>query len=241
MPAADYVAMASHPHVLGDPLLKTQHFIGASKWEKISDTEAIGWHQLRVPYQRYTDDSKMEVSVEGHAHDSNQHWYRKVEGVWKFAGLAVEIRWAEFDLDQVFASGRDTFGEEESVKVEKVKHEIGIMTGVNTDVVAPPAKEEKAVGADRGAVDFPALDDKGVQAKEENLAGTDSIAVDLPNHNPGTEVPAAIVAVTEDAPTKMDEEVYTLHDVESTSAPEDGFAKVPEIFDSVLSEGAVGL
>ena len=70
--------MASDPHVLGDPLLKTQHFIGSSKWEKVSDTEVIGWHQLRVPHQRYTDETKTQVAVKGHAHGTNQHWYKKV-------------------------------------------------------------------------------------------------------------------------------------------------------------------
>ncbi|KAL8941307.1 MAG: hypothetical protein Q9216_002326 [Gyalolechia sp. 2 TL-2023] len=118
MPAEDYVAMASSPEVLGDPLLKTQHFIGASKWEKVSDLEVIGWHQIRVPHQRYTDDTKTEIAVKGHAHGTNQHWYRKVEGVWKFAGLAPEIKWGEFDFDQVFTHGRDMYGEEEQALVE---------------------------------------------------------------------------------------------------------------------------
>ena len=126
MPADAYVSMASDPHVLGDPLLKTQHFIGSSKWEKVSDTEAVGWHQLRVPHQRYTDASRTEVAVKGHAHGTNQHWYRKVDGVWKFAGLAPEIKWSEFDFDKVFASGRETFGEQ-----EMVTKEVGITAGVS--------------------------------------------------------------------------------------------------------------
>ncbi|KAL8999742.1 MAG: hypothetical protein Q9188_005812 [Gyalolechia gomerana] len=113
MPAEEYIAMASSPEVLGDPLLKTQHFIGASKWEKVSDSEVIGWHQIRVPHQRYSDDTKTEIAVKGHAHGTNQHWYRKVNGIWKFAGLAPEIKWGEFDFDRVFAHGRDTYSEEE--------------------------------------------------------------------------------------------------------------------------------
>ena len=129
MPADEYVAMASDPHVLGDPLLKTQHFIGASRWEKVSDTEVVGWHQLRVPHQRYTDETRTEVAVKGHAHGTNQHWYRKVDGSWKFAGLAPEIRWGEFDFDKVFASGRETFGEQ-----EKALHEVAIAVGASGDV-----------------------------------------------------------------------------------------------------------
>lgn len=113
MPADEYVGMASDPHVLGNPLLKTQHFIGVSKWEKVSDTEVIGWHQLRVPHQRFTDETRKEVAVKGHAHGSNQHWYRKVDNVWKFAGLAVEIRWGEFEFDKVFASGEEKYSDEQ--------------------------------------------------------------------------------------------------------------------------------
>lgn len=138
LPADEYVAMASDPHVLGDPLLKTQHFIGSSKWEKVSDTEVVGWHQLRVPHQRYTDETKTQVAVKGHAHGTNQHWYKKVDGKWKFAGLAVEIKWAEFDLDKVFASGRDTFGESEK---EKMMDEAAVMTGIPGDVTNLPASK----------------------------------------------------------------------------------------------------
>jgi scytalone dehydratase len=134
LPADEYVAMASDPHVLGDPLLKTQHFIGSSKWEKVSDTEAVGWHQLRVPHQRYTDESRTEIAVKGHAHGSNQHWYRKIDGVWKFAGLAPIIRWGEFDFDKVFASGRETFGDQ-----EKALDEIAVVAGVKGEIADAPA------------------------------------------------------------------------------------------------------
>ncbi|KAK5017709.1 Scytalone dehydratase [Cryomyces antarcticus] len=111
MEAEEFVKMASDPNVLGDPLLKTQHFIGGTKWEKVSDTEAIGYHQLRVPHQKYTDESRKHVAVKGHAHSANKHWYKKVDGVWKFAGLSPDIRWFEYDFDKVFESGRDSFGE----------------------------------------------------------------------------------------------------------------------------------
>jgi scytalone dehydratase len=107
MPAAEFLQMASDPKVLGNPILKTQHFIGGSKWEKVSDTEVIGWHQLRVPHQRYTDSSMKEVAVKGHAHSTNKHWYKKIDGVWKFAGLSPDIRWGEFDFDKIFEEGRE--------------------------------------------------------------------------------------------------------------------------------------
>lgn len=107
MPAADYLKMISDPLVLGDETLMTQHFIGQTKWEKVSDDEVVGWHQLRVPHQRYTDTTRKEVKVKGHAHSYNQHWYKKVNGVWKFAGLNPDIRWGEFDFDKIFEAGRE--------------------------------------------------------------------------------------------------------------------------------------
>lgn len=110
MPAADFLAMISAPAVLGNPLLRTQHFVGASRWERVADDEVVGHHQLRVPHQVYTDASLRAVRVKGHAHSYNRHWYRRVDGVWKFAGLAPEIRWSEYDFEGVFASGRAAFG-----------------------------------------------------------------------------------------------------------------------------------
>ena len=111
MPAEEFIAMISAPSVLGDPLLMTQHFVGASRWERESEDTVIGYHQLRVPHQRYTDASRSEVKVNGHAHSANTHWYKKVNGVWKFAGLCPDIRWGEFDFDKVFEDGRDDFGD----------------------------------------------------------------------------------------------------------------------------------
>lgn len=105
--------MISDKSVLGNPLLRTQHFIGgASKWEKVSDTEVIGYHQLRVPHQKYTDATLGEVALKGHAHSHNTHYYRLVDGEWKFAGLNPVIRWYEYDFDKVFADGRENYGEE---------------------------------------------------------------------------------------------------------------------------------
>ncbi|TLS31371.1 hypothetical protein PpBr36_03433 [Pyricularia pennisetigena] len=111
MPAEEFVAMVSSEAVLGNPLLRTQHFIGGTRWEKVSDDEVIGYHQLRVPHQKYKDASLKEVTMKGHAHSANTHWYKKIDGVWKFAGLRPDIRWGEYDFDRIFEDGRDVFGE----------------------------------------------------------------------------------------------------------------------------------
>lgn len=120
MPAEQFVAMASDPTVLGDPLLRTQHFIGGTKWEKVSDDEIIGYHQLRVPHQRY-DASLTKVVLKGHAHSFNTHYYKKVNGVWKFAGLNPDIRWGEYDFDKVFEEGRES----EEIGSKTAKQAIG--------------------------------------------------------------------------------------------------------------------
>ncbi|KKA17756.1 Scytalone dehydratase [Rasamsonia emersonii CBS 393.64] len=86
MPSDEFIMMASDPRFLGNPLLKTQHFIGLSTWQKVSDDEIVGTHQLRVPHQKYTDSSMREVAVKGHAHGTATMWYKRVEHEWKFAG-----------------------------------------------------------------------------------------------------------------------------------------------------------
>jgi scytalone dehydratase len=98
----EYIAMVSDPGFMGDPLLQTQHLIGMSKWEKTRDDEIVGHHQMRVGNLRYKDESRQVEEMKGHSHASNTHYYKKVDGVWKFAGLRPEVRWNEYDFEHVF-------------------------------------------------------------------------------------------------------------------------------------------
>ena len=102
MPAEEFVGMASAPNFLGNPRLKTQHFIGASKWVQTSESEMTGYHQIRAAHQKYVDDALTEVAVKGHSHGKATVWYRKVDGVWKFGGIEPDIRWKEYDVDKIF-------------------------------------------------------------------------------------------------------------------------------------------
>ena len=193
MPAAEYVAMASDPHVLGNPLLKTQHFIGSSKWEYVSETEAIGWHQLRVPHQRYTDESRKEVAIKGHAHGSNQHWYKKIGGVWKFAGLAPIIRWGEFDFEGVFANGRETFGEQ-----EKMEEQVAVAAGVSAEVADSQSEVKFTSPTQSAQLQTPVLP-QGTANLSNNEFETEPVAtVELENALKLTSMPT----VTEEAPIK---------------------------------------
>ena len=102
MPAEEFVRVMSHIGFVGDPLVHTQHHIGASKWSKISDDEAIGHHQLRAAHQRYTALDLKTVESKGHGHAMVKHFYRKVEGEWKLAGLRPTVRWNEFEFEKIF-------------------------------------------------------------------------------------------------------------------------------------------
>ncbi|KAG6016150.1 hypothetical protein E4U54_002207 [Claviceps lovelessii] len=102
MPAHDFVRMISNPRFLGNPLIKTQHSVGASRWRQTGEETITGHHQMRVAHQKYAGAQRKEVILKGHGHGAATTWYRKVDGEWKFAGIEPEIRWAEFDLDKMF-------------------------------------------------------------------------------------------------------------------------------------------
>lgn len=102
MPAADFVRLMSSTGFLGDQLIHTQHHIGASKWDKISENEVIGYHQLRAAHQRYTGLDKKIIENKGHGHATIKHIYKKVDGKWKFAGLRPTVHWNEFEFDKIF-------------------------------------------------------------------------------------------------------------------------------------------
>lgn len=97
--------MASNESFLGNRRIKTQHFIGASKWLQISDSEITGYHQMRVAHQKYKDDELKEVLYMGHAHGKATVKYRIVDGIWKFAGIEPDIRWGEHNYDKIFQTG----------------------------------------------------------------------------------------------------------------------------------------
>ena len=102
MPAAGFVELASNGHFLGNQRIKTQHFIGASKWSSTGRDEIVSFNQMRVAHQKYKDDDLKEVLYTGHAHGKATAYFKQVESVWKFAGLTPDIRWSENDYDKIF-------------------------------------------------------------------------------------------------------------------------------------------
>jgi len=98
----EFVGMVSSHGFVGDPLVDTQHFIGGSKFEKISDTAAFGDHQIRAAHQRYTDKDKKKVEAKGHGHAVIRHNYQLIDGTWKLAGLRPTVRWNEYEFEKIF-------------------------------------------------------------------------------------------------------------------------------------------
>lgn len=66
MPAQAFIKMMSDSGFLGDPLVKTQHLLGATKWERVSDTKVVGHHQLRAAHNHFTDLTFQKDDRRGH-------------------------------------------------------------------------------------------------------------------------------------------------------------------------------
>lgn len=140
MSAEKFVEMVSSDGFLGDPLIKTQHLLGATVWKPISDTEIIGHHQLRAAHLRFSSSDMQRVDRRGHSHAMNEHFYKKVNGVWKLAGLRPTVRFNEFDFDKIF-KGID-FDDVSSTPAEKA----GDRHGVSVSAIASENSVE-AMGA----------------------------------------------------------------------------------------------
>ncbi|KAH0848897.1 hypothetical protein AYO21_10635 [Fonsecaea monophora] len=109
LPAEKYIAMMSDPLFLGDELVASQHLIGATKWEKVSDVEMVSHHQSRAAHQRFEDVRRRDVAVKGHGHGTVTTFYKKIDGQWKWAGIKTKVIWNEFDFEHVFrgAAGKE--------------------------------------------------------------------------------------------------------------------------------------
>lgn len=135
MLADDFVRMISDDGFLGDPLVKTQHLLGATEWERISDTEVIGHHQLRAAHLRFTGPDMQRVDRRGHSHATNEHFYKKVDGVWKFAGLRPTVRWNEYDFEKIFKGiSFDTVASAVGEKAESVESAAAVASAVEGGV-----------------------------------------------------------------------------------------------------------
>lgn len=97
-----FISMMRSPDLVGDPLVHTQHLLGAVSYEYISENETTAIHQIRAAHQRYSDDTLATVAHRGHGYGRIQHWYKRVGGTWKLAGLRPEMYWTEHDFSKIF-------------------------------------------------------------------------------------------------------------------------------------------
>jgi scytalone dehydratase len=102
MPSEDFVAMVSDQGFVGDTLVHTQHFIGASKYEQLPGNQVLGTHQIRAAHQRYTGPDKKTVEAKGHGHAIMRHTYKKIQDEWKLAGVKPSVYWNEFEFEKIF-------------------------------------------------------------------------------------------------------------------------------------------
>lgn len=98
-----FIAMMSSPDFVGNPVIRTQHLLGAVSYEYVSENEIIAIHQIRAAHQRYSDDTLATVTYHANGHGRMQHWYKRLEGSWKLAGLRPEMYWSENDVSKIFS------------------------------------------------------------------------------------------------------------------------------------------
>ncbi len=134
MSAESFVKMVSSDGFLGDPLIKTQHLLGATEWKRVSETEVVGHHQLRAAHLRFTGPDMQRVDRRGHSHATNEHFYKKIDDVWKFAGLRPTVRFNEYDFERIFKGIR--FEDFAAADPSKMEDAIANGTGVGLDAEA---------------------------------------------------------------------------------------------------------
>lgn len=78
--------------MFGNELVLTQHLVGASKWEKVSDSEIHGFHQMRSRTSRVVDIDSGATAVENDRSTVVKHLYVLVDGQWKLGGIKPLLR-----------------------------------------------------------------------------------------------------------------------------------------------------
>jgi scytalone dehydratase len=102
IPAVEFIGKVQQPGFMGNPRVKSSHLVGVGRFAQKSDDYIIGNHQMRLMHQRYHDDALKEVQRQGHSSGIAIVHYRKVDGVWKWAGLEPNIRFKEYEFDKIF-------------------------------------------------------------------------------------------------------------------------------------------
>lgn len=100
MSAQSFLAFVSSPVFLGNPLIRTQHLLGASKYVKLGENTALGRIQIRAAHQR--EDSNGKACHNGHGHALLHHLYQSINGRWLLAGVKPVVYWNEGPFEKIF-------------------------------------------------------------------------------------------------------------------------------------------
>ncbi|KAH7159503.1 conidial pigment biosynthesis scytalone dehydratase Arp1 [Dactylonectria estremocensis] len=84
--ADDFVARASNV-MFGNPLLRTHHLLGASKWSVDENLNVTGRHQVRSESRILASEQSKEVVKESHRWVVVTVSYAKMDGTWKLSGI----------------------------------------------------------------------------------------------------------------------------------------------------------
>lgn len=85
--------------------MSTQHFIGAAKYVKVSDSEITAHYQVRAAHLRWKDDARTQEGLRGHGHGELVQHYVKLDGTWKLAGWKPQSFWDEHEFRQLVEFG----------------------------------------------------------------------------------------------------------------------------------------
>lgn len=106
VPSEQYVQTADANHLV----VTTQHLIGGvAKWEKTAD-EIKATFQIRVAKVKWRDQKCADEVARANAHGVCTVPYRKIDGVWKVAGLKPHIAWVLGDPHVFFGDVEDMSG-----------------------------------------------------------------------------------------------------------------------------------
>lgn len=82
----EFVAKVSGS-IFSNPLLRTQHLHGASKWD-VDETHIVGYHQVRSESRILASEKSNEVASESYRWVVVTMTYVKEDGQWKLSGIA---------------------------------------------------------------------------------------------------------------------------------------------------------
>lgn len=118
MSASAFVEMVSSSGFLGDQLIRTQHFIGASKWRKVNDNLIMGHHQIRSTHHRFAEPivndnaEGVDAPIKAKSHVMAMITYVRIDGMWKWSGIETDIRWHDGRFVDVFRDFKSSIGRE---------------------------------------------------------------------------------------------------------------------------------